>query len=162
MHLRFPHIFHDLIAYFILALNNIPSFEGTTFYPLTYWRTGLPQLSDKEFACQCRRYRFDPWVGKIPWKRKRQPAPGVLPGKSNRERNLADYSPWGCKELDTTEHACAHWRTSWLFPMFQQLWIKLLWTSVCRFLCRHTFSFYLNKYQGTQLQNCVIRVCLVL
>ena len=162
MHLSFPHIFHDLIAYCILALNDIPSFEGTTVYPLTYWRTGLPSwLSDKEFVCQCNRYRFNPWVGKITWKRKWQPAPGVLPGKSERGTWQTTYSPWGCKELDTTEHAHAHWRTSWLFPMFQQLWIKL-WTSVCRFLCGHTFSFYLNKYQGTQLLNYVIRVCLVL
>ena len=43
---------------------------------------GLPQcLSGKEFACQCRRHRcgFHPWVGKIPWKRKWQPALTFLP-----------------------------------------------------------------------------------
>jgi len=31
---------------------------------------GWPGLSGKETACQCRRFRFDPWVGKIPWRRK--------------------------------------------------------------------------------------------
>ena len=32
---------------------------------------GLPWwLSFKESACQCRRLEFDPWVGKIPWRRK--------------------------------------------------------------------------------------------
>ena len=37
----------------------------------------------KEPACQCGRLRFDPWGGKIPWKRKRQPIPVFLSGKSS-------------------------------------------------------------------------------
>ena len=40
---------------------------------------GLPWwLSGKESVCQCRRYGFDPWVGKIPWRRKWQPTPVFL------------------------------------------------------------------------------------
>ena len=58
----------------------------------------------KKSACQCRRCRFDPWMGKIPWRRKWQPTPVFLPGKSHGQRSLAGYSPWGCKELDMTEH----------------------------------------------------------
>ena len=50
------------------------------------------------------RLRFDPWVGKILWKRKWQPTPVVLPGKFQGQRNLVGYSSWGHKELDTTEH----------------------------------------------------------
>ena len=46
---------------------------------------------------------FDPWVGKIPQRRKWQPTPVLLPGKSHGRRSLIDYSPWGCKESDTTE-----------------------------------------------------------
>ena len=46
---------------------------------------------------------FDPWVGKIPWRRKWQPTPVLLPGKSRGWRSLVGYSPWGRKELDTTE-----------------------------------------------------------
>ena len=57
-------------------------------------------------ACQCTRCRFDPWVRKIPWRRKWQPTPVFLPGKFHGQRNLAGYSPWSHKELDTTEHAC--------------------------------------------------------
>ena len=48
---------------------------------------------------------FDPWVGKIPWRRKWQPASIFLPGKSQVQRKLEDYSGWCCKELDSTEHA---------------------------------------------------------
>ena len=51
---------------------------------------------------QCRRRAFDPWVGKIPWRRKWQPTPVFLPGESHGQRSLAGYSPQGCKELDTT------------------------------------------------------------
>ena len=46
---------------------------------------------------------FYPWVGKIPWRRKWQPTPVFFPGKSHRQRNLVDYSLWGCKESDTTK-----------------------------------------------------------
>ena len=46
---------------------------------------------------------FDPWVRKIPWKRSWRPIPVFLPGKSHGLRSLVGYSPWGCKELDTTE-----------------------------------------------------------
>ena len=43
---------------------------------LSWW------LSSKESTCQCRRLQFDPWVGKIPWRRKWQPTPVFLPWES--------------------------------------------------------------------------------
>ena len=46
---------------------------------------------------RCRRHRFDPWVGKIPWRRKWQPTPVFLPEKSHGHRNLAGYVPWSQK-----------------------------------------------------------------
>ena len=46
---------------------------------------------------------FDPWVGKIPWRRKWLPTPVCLPGESHGLRSLVVYSPWGHKESDTTE-----------------------------------------------------------
>ena len=54
--------------------------------------------SGKEPACQCRRCKkrgFDPWVGKIPWRRAWQPTPEFLLGESPGQRSLAGYSPWG-------------------------------------------------------------------
>ena len=50
-------------------------------------------LSGKESTCQCRRHRFDPYAGKIPWRR--APTPVFLPGKSHGQRNLAGYIPRG-------------------------------------------------------------------
>ena len=41
------------------------------------------------------RHGFDPWVGKIPWRRAWQPTPVFLPGKSHGLRSLAGNSPWG-------------------------------------------------------------------
>ena len=55
------------------------------------------------------RRRFDPWVGKIPWRRKWQPTPVFLPGKSYGQRSLAGYSPWGREESNMTE--CTHIHT---------------------------------------------------
>ena len=54
------------------------------------------------------RLRFNPWVGKMPWRRKWQPTPVLLPGKSHELRSLIGYSPWGCKDLDTTERLHFH------------------------------------------------------
>ena len=45
----------------------------------------------------------DSWVRKIPWRRKWQPTPVILPGEFHRQRSLAGDSPWGCKESDMTE-----------------------------------------------------------
>ena len=65
---------------------------------------GFPRGSaGEESTCNAGRPRFDPWVGKVPWRRKWQPTPVFLPGESHGQRNLTDYSPWGHKELDTTE-----------------------------------------------------------
>ena len=47
--------------------------------------------------------RLDPWIGKIPRRRKWQPVAVFLPGKSHRQRSLVGYSPWGGKKLDMTE-----------------------------------------------------------
>ena len=65
---------------------------------------GLPKwLSGKENACQwrifCRRRRFDPHIGKIPWRSKWQPTPVFLTGESHGQRSLVGYSPWDCKRV---------------------------------------------------------------
>ena len=70
---------------------------------------GLPWwVSGKESAFQCRRHEFDPWFTKVPWRRKWQTTPVLLPGKSHGQRSLVGYSPWGHKELDTTERLYFH------------------------------------------------------
>ena len=50
-----------------------------------------------------RRRRFNPWVGKIPWRRAWQPTPVFSPGESCGQSSLVGYSPCGCRESDMTE-----------------------------------------------------------
>ena len=57
----------------------------------------------KSICLQCGRPGFNPWPVKIPWRRKWQPTPVPLPGKSYGWRSLVGCSPWGRKESDTTE-----------------------------------------------------------
>ena len=72
------------------------------------WVRGLPSGdSGKEPTCQCRRCkkrRLNPWVGKIPWRRRTwQPTPVFLPGEPHGQRSLVGCSPRGHKESDTTD-----------------------------------------------------------
>ena len=84
---------------------------------------GLPKwLNGKEPTCQSKknkRHSFDPWVGKIPWRRKWQPSPVFLPRKSYGQRSLVGYSPWSRKELARTERLSTNNRPS------PTVWISL-------------------------------------
>ena len=80
------------------STSRIIFFEGRQMFLLTIIRVecfckGLPRwLSGKEPPCQCRRHRrrgFDPWIGKMPWRRKWQSTPVFLPGESHGQRSLA-------------------------------------------------------------------------
>ena len=55
----------------------------------------------KKIHLQCR--ELNPWVGKIPWRRKRQPISEFLPGESHGQRSLVATVHRVYKELDTTE-----------------------------------------------------------
>ena len=60
----------------------------------------------KESTCQCMRPKtpgFNPWVGKVPWRRAQQPTSVSLPGKSRGQKSLVGYSLQGHKELDRTK-----------------------------------------------------------
>ena len=60
----------------------------------------------KEPACQWRRRercRFDPWSGRIPWRRAQQPTAVFSPGESCAQRSLVGCSPQGRTESDMTE-----------------------------------------------------------
>ena len=66
-------------------------------------KVGFLGVSDsKEPTFQCRTPTFDPWFGKVPWRREWQPTLVFLPTESHGLRSLAGYSPWGHTELNTT------------------------------------------------------------
>ena len=74
------------------------SWSGSLTLPVAFKDT-VSWCSGKESACQCRRHRFNPWVGKIPWRRAWQPTLVFLIGKSPGQRSLLGYSPWGHKRV---------------------------------------------------------------
>ena len=66
------------------------------------------RLGGKESAYQCRRHGFDPWVGKIPWRRRKRFTPySCLRNPMDRGTWQGCY-PRGLKVLDMTEHACTY------------------------------------------------------
>ena len=98
--------------------------EGQKWFPVPsivifFWvlfvpSWGLPRWFSVKRVCLpkeemlCRLLGLDPWVRKIPWRRKWQPTPVLLPGKFQVQRSLAGYSPWDLKGSDTTEELNTH------------------------------------------------------
>ena len=73
---------------------------------------------------QCRRPGFDPWVGKILWRRAWQRTPYFCLENPHGQRSLAGCSPWGCNESDTTEHrstVCSYFSFAVCFIFFIML-----------------------------------------
>ena len=90
-----------------------------------YQDRGLPRWHwGKESACQCRKGRCDPWVRKIPWRRKGQPTPVFLPGESQGQRSLRGSSPWGRKESDVTQQLSMH-RGNELYSIFRSVGLDI-------------------------------------
>ena len=85
---------------------------------------GLPRWhSGEESACQCKRHkrcRFDPWVGKIAWRRKWQPTPVLLPGKSQGQRSLA-ATVQGVAQSRTRQRTHTHTHRPWCWTSFHGL-----------------------------------------
>ena len=79
---------------------------------------------------QCRRPGFNPWVGKIPWRREQLPTPVFWPGEFH-----GLYSPWDSRESDTTER----------LSLFSQ--VKYI-----HFLCKQTRTFSSGKTEILPIQ----------
>ena len=96
MYIFIYHISYNILIWFLkricICLRKTQGFTGGA--------------SGKGPACRCRRHKrhaFDPWVGRIPWRREWQPNPVFLPGESHGQRSQACCSPWGHKMSDMTE-----------------------------------------------------------
>ena len=90
---------------------NSPSIKQSSQYSWASWAAHVIL----EPTCQYRitkRCGFNPWVGKIPWRGKWQPTPVFLPGESQGQGSLADYSP----ELQRVRHDLAPSILSHILP----------------------------------------------
>ena len=119
------------------AMGHFPFF-ATLHLSARIYLQGLPRwLRGKESACQCKRYGFNSWIGKIPWRRKWQPTPVFLPRKSHGQRSLAGYSPWGCKRVGHNlatrqQHTRIKIRAKYLSLQITICWIKKKQPTFCR------------------------------
>ena len=125
----------------IFALRETPIFKNKMtvfqihamiFKPVLFWwalnHYGLPWWLRRYSVClQCGKPGFNPWAGKIPWRRKWQSTPVLLPGKSHGQRSLVGYSPWGCRVRCDWVTSC-----SWIISNFLLLQnSKYLFCYVC-------------------------------
>ena len=98
---------HGQYYIFVFKVQHIIVYISTSF--LFFGGGGLPWWLRWQRICpQCGRPGFNPWVGKIPWRRKWQLTPEFLPGEFHGQRSLVGYIPWDCKELDMTERLTLH------------------------------------------------------
>ena len=136
--------------------------ENSRGFPGLWWFRRL------SVYLQCRRPGFDPWVGKIPWRKKWQSTPVLLPGKSHGQRSLVGYSPWRCKELDTTErlhfHLNFYTKTTYVFCRKRE-WLSCVWLFVTPWIhspwnfpgqTTGVGSLSLGEGNGTPLQYCCL------
>ena len=87
-------------------------------YPLQYsWASLVAQLVKKPPAM------WDPWIGKIPWRRERLPTPVFWPGEFH-----GLYRPWGHKESDTTKQLSLSLVAQNIknLPAMQEIWVQSL------------------------------------
>ena len=92
----------------ILVLAAFSLKHSSSHLGLCHW------LSGRASACHCRRPRFDPWIGKIPWRRKWLPTPVFLLGKSHRKGSLEGYSHKVFVGSQIAINTCTHTNTGHL------------------------------------------------
>ena len=126
----------------------------------------LCSRTSQSVCLQCGRPGFNPWVWKIPWRRKWQSTPVLLPGKSHRQRSLVGYSPRGRKESDTTERLHVHfslwsvfglaflwdWNENWPFPVTDILIMLSHFTHVQPFAMLQTVACQASLSMGFSRQ----------
>ena len=94
---------------------------------------GLPKWhSGKESICQCKRCkrcRFSPWVGKIPWSRNWQSPPVFLPGNFHGQKSLMPYTSWsGRVRLNWTDTHISNFVRKVYFDSFKTWYsLTILW-----------------------------------
>ena len=87
--------------FFLMSISTVQLYLNSSIIKHCFsYRVRLPWwLNGRESTCKCGRLRFSLWVEKTPWRRKWQPTPVFLPGKTHGQGSLAGYSLWGHKSV---------------------------------------------------------------
>ena len=104
--------------------------KSSSFYHLLEATIGLPRwLSGKEPGSQCRRHGCDPWIRKIPWRRKWQPTPVFLAWRipwTEKPGGLQSIGSQRVRHNWVTEYACIGYQVRWGSPShFESLHILI-------------------------------------
>ena len=106
-------------------------------------------VSDNKATCQCRRHEFNPWVGKVSWRRKCQPTPVFLPGEfpwTEGPGRLQSMGPQRVRHCWVTKQ-----QQRSLLLKSENTWVLvLLWVCETGLLISsvHVSIFLLVKYEG--------------
>ena len=122
----------------VFCLVRVRSIISMTLEGLHWW------LRHLRICLQCRRPRFDSWVGKILWSRKWQPTPVFFRGESHGQRSLVGYSPWGSKESGTIEQLTLSWHLNFIFlgwgNIFGKSKCQIFLNDQCCFIAKHKYD----------------------
>ena len=102
---------HEIRRYLLLGRKTMTDLDSVLKSRDITLPTKVHIVKAYSVCLQCRRPRFNPWGGKIPWSGKWQSTPVLLSGKSHGQRSLVGYSPWGHKESDTAERIHFYFRS---------------------------------------------------
>ena len=114
--------------------------------------------SGKEPTCQSRRHKrrgFDPWVGKMAWRRTWQPTPVVLPGEYHGQKSLVGYSPSRLHHnltqvsTHTHTHTHMHGHTLWKVICFTLMSMDWKYQSHLEISFQQHLNRSLSKFLGT-------------
>ena len=111
----------------------------------------VPMGKDPPVSVGDMRHSFDPWVGKIPWRRAWHPTPVFLAGESHGQRSLVDYSPWGCRvRHDWRDLARTQRQYRPHFLDFERQKEKLIYQSLCKIDNYRGFYSHLGSKPGLE------------
>ena len=103
-------------------------YKPRDYYSSPSYHLGLLRwLSGKESTCNAGDTGLIPGSGRSPGGGNGNPTPVFLPGKFYGQRSLVGCSPWGCKELDTTERLNRHTHSYHPIQLSHLLYKTIIW-----------------------------------
>ena len=140
----------DFVYNYLMGRPSILKKKGGMGFKIRYSLPIKYRLSGKESVCQCRRRRFDPWVRKIPGRKKWQPIPALWAEKSHGQRRLVGYSPWGCKESDTAQST--HTKCGSPDEPLTALWLNVYGFRLFKFTLKSSSNTAINTASDNSCQ----------